>query len=204
MSTVYYNVKNRGASTVVYRIPEEGIRRRFAPGEVKQISAEELEKLTYQSSGMTLLTKFLQIQSPEAIKKMGMQVEPEYYMSETDVAKLLTSGSLDAFLDALDFAPVGVIDLIKSMSLSLPLVDIPKRKALKEKTGFDVEAALKHKDEEQEDGQTTILKQNNGERRVQPAAAPAGRRTAPPAVPAATPKYNIISKPAEEVSGSAE
>ena len=113
-------------------------------------------------------------------------------MSEADVAKLITSGSLDAFLDALDFAPIGVIDLIKKLSISIPMVDIQKRKALKEKIGFDVEAALKHNEEDKEDSQKTILKQTNGERRIKSDVAPTGRRTIP--------KYNIITKPAEEAS----
>ena len=38
-------VKNRGASHVSYRIPEDGIRRSFAPGETKEISYKELEKV---------------------------------------------------------------------------------------------------------------------------------------------------------------
>ena len=98
------NVKNRGAGYVTYRIPEDGIRRSFAPGEVKTISFEELEKLTYQAGGMAILTKYLQVQDIETINKFNMQVEPEYHMSEKDVAALITTGSLDAFLDALDFA----------------------------------------------------------------------------------------------------
>ena len=43
-----FNVKNRSASTVVYKIPESNLRREFAPGETKQIPFGELEKLTYQ------------------------------------------------------------------------------------------------------------------------------------------------------------
>ena len=38
----YYNVKNRSASTIVYKIPEDNIRRRFTPGETKRISYDEL------------------------------------------------------------------------------------------------------------------------------------------------------------------
>ena len=185
------NVKNRGAGYVTYRIPEDGIRRSFAPGEVKTISFEELEKLTYQAGGMAILTKYLQVQDIETINKFNMRVEPEYHMSEQDVANVMMSGSLDAFLDMLDFAPVAVIDLVKDMSVKLPLVDMAKRKALKEKTGFDVDAALKHIEEDKEDEQGTILKQT-GERRVKTEEGPAGRRTAP--------KYNIISKPAETTS----
>ena len=191
MSTMI-RVKNRGASTVVYKIADKGIRREFQPGQVMSISAEELEELTFQPGGTMLLSQFLQILDMEGIQATRIKTEPEYHMSEADVAKLITSGSLDAFLDALDFAPISVIDLIKKLAISIPLVDIPKRKALKEKTGFDVEAALKHIEEEKEDNQTTILKQNNnGERRVKTEEVPAGRRTV-------APKYNVINKPAEE------
>ena len=183
-------VKNRGASTVVYRIPDKGIRREFKPGQIMAISAEELEELTFQPGGTVILSQFLQILDMEGINATRIKTEPEYHMSEADVANLIRTGSLDAFLDALDFAPIGVIDLIKKMSVDIPLVDIPKRKALKEKTGFDVEAALKHNEESKEETQNTILKQSNGERRVKTEEVPAGRRTAP--------KYNIVTKPAEE------
>lgn len=192
MSTMY-RVKNRGASTVVYKIADKGIRREFKPGQVMQISSEELEELTFQPGGTIILSQFLQILDLEGIQAAHIKTEPEYHMSEADVAKLITSGSLDAFLDALDFAPIGVIDLIKKLSISIPMVDIQKRKALKEKTGFDVEAALKHNEEDKEDDQKTILKQSNGERRVKTEEVPAGRRTA-------APKYNIVTKPAEEKS----
>ena len=191
-----YNVKNRGASTVVYKIPEDGIRREFKPGQTLPISSEELEKLTYQPGGTLILSQFLQILDLEAIQTMHIKTEPEYHMSERDVAALIKTGSLDSFLDALDFAPIGVIDLIKKLSIEIPLVDIQKRKALKEKTGFDVEAALKHNEEDKEDTQNTILKQNNGERRVKTEEVPAGRRTAP--------KYNVINKAEEAPAESAE
>lgn len=191
MSTMY-NVKNRSAGVAVYKIPEMGVRRSFAPGEVKQISAEELEKLTYRPGGMAILTNFLQIQSAEGLQRVGINPQPEYHMSEQDIAKLMTTGTLDEFLDCLDFAPPGVIDLIKKMSVSLPLGDIAKRKALKDKTGFDCDAALRHVMEEKEDeGENTILK--TGERRVKKeetiAAAPE-RRTAP--------KYNVVSTEKKE------
>lgn len=190
MSKTTCLVKNRGASHVSYRIPEDGIRRSFAPGETKEISYQELEKLTFQPGGMMLLTNYLQLIETEALNAFGIRTEPEYHMSEADVAKLIKTGSLDAFLDALDFAPVSVIDLIKKLSIDIPLMDMDKRKALKAKTGFDVDAALRHIEEEKEDnGQNTILKTT--ERRVKPDAAPAGRRTNPEYT---APKYNIINK----------
>ena len=67
MSTAMYNVKNRSAGVAVYSIPEMGISRSFQPGETKQISAEELEKLTSRPGGMALLANLLQIIEPAAI-----------------------------------------------------------------------------------------------------------------------------------------
>ena len=55
------NVKNRSASMVVYTIPEDNIRREFAPTETKRIHYSELEKLTYQAGGRVLLANFLQV-----------------------------------------------------------------------------------------------------------------------------------------------
>ena len=104
----------------------------------------------------------------------------------------MQTGSIEEFLDCLDFAPPGVIDLIKKLSVSLPLADIQKRQALKTKTGFDCDAALKHVMEEKEDdGENTILK-TTGERRVKKEEVPAGRRT--------TPKYNVVSADKKETS----
>ena len=146
--TTMYNVKNRSSSIVVYRIPETNLRREFEPGEIKRVPFGELEKLTYQPGGRELLENFLQILEEEVTTDLNVHREIEYDMSEAQIRDLLLNGSLDAFLDALDFAPIGVIDLIKTMSVQLPLTDLNKRRALKEKTGFDVDRALIHVEEE--------------------------------------------------------
>lgn len=188
-----YNVKNRSSSIVVYKIPETNLRREFAPGETKRIPFGELEKLTYQSGGRELLENFLQILEEEATTDLNVRREPEYNMSETQIKELLLTGSLDAFLDALDFAPIGVIDLIKTLSVSLPLTDLNKRRALKEKTGFDVDSALKHVEEEkiaEKPSNTLDTSSAAPQRRVQPEAnqQPARR---------STPQYKIVDPKSE-------
>lgn len=181
-----YNVKNRSSSVVVYRIPEDNIRREFAPGEVKKISFGELEKLTYQQGGREMLEQFLQIVDEVATSNLNVHREIEYDMSENQVRDLLLKGSLDAFLDALDFAPIGVIDLIKSMSISLPLTDLNKRKALKEKTGFDVDKALIHLEEERAEENENATPSAAPERRVKTEAPTPGRRT--------TSNYKVVNR----------
>lgn len=188
----YCNVKNRSGSHVIYSIPELNIRRSFAPSETKKITYEELEKLTYQPGGMALLANYLQISDIATVNNLNMRVEPEYYMNEAEVINLLKNGSIEAFLDALDFAPEGVIDLIKRFSISLPLMDIQKRDALKNKIGLDVTKALENIQAEKEDDEKkeTIDDSNHGpkQRRVkqEEPAAPQRRTTAP--------KYNVVSK----------
>ena len=181
--SMMFNIKNRSAGVAGYTIPELGVRRSFAPGEVKQISVEELEKLTYQPGGMNLLSDFLQIMDEAGIKQVGLRPEPEYHMSESDVVRLITHGSVDEFLDCLDFAPPGVIDLIKTLSVKVPLTDLNKRQALKAKTGFDCDAALRHALEEKED-ETPANTAAPAQRRVQKTET--GRRTE-------TPKYKVTT-----------
>ena len=171
----YYNVKNRSASTVLYKIPESGIRRTFAPGEVKRIDYDELLHLSYQPGGRELMASFLQIQSEGVLKSLNIKTEPEYNMNEQQVV----DGSLDEFLDCLDFAPTGVIELIKKFAFQLPLSDYEKRKALKNKTGFDVDAAIANSGFEP----TTEEKQEV----TAAATPPSSRRTTGD-------KYKVISK----------
>lgn len=171
-----YNVKNRSSSIVVYRIPETNLRREFQPGEVKRLTFDEMEKLTYQPGGRELLENFLQIMEEEVTSNLSVKRDIEYDMDETQIRELLAHGSLDAFLDALDFAPIGVIDLIKSIAVALPLTDLNKRKALRDKTGFDVDKALVHIEEERQ-AEAAPVETVAQTRRVQPAEAPSDQPT---------------------------
>ncbi len=171
-----FNVKNRSTSVVVYRIPESNLRREWAPGEVKRIPFGELEKLTYQPGGRELIANFLQIMENEVTDDLNVHREPEYNMSEEQVRDLILNGSIDAFLDALDFAPLGVIDLIKTMSVQLPITDMAKREALKAKTGFDVDKAIENDRASKEDSKKETIADKPVERRVTE-STPAGRRT---------------------------
>lgn len=144
-------VKNRSKNRVGYTIPEDGITRIFAPGESKEILVTELEKLTYQPGGQVILSDYLLINDKEVAQQLNTgSIEPEYWMDEEEVLSLMKHGSLDRFLDCLDFAPEGVIDLIKSLAVSLPLNDLSKLEAIKKATGFDAARAIQINKEAQE------------------------------------------------------
>ena len=135
-------VENRTAAKVVYTIPDRGIRRELAPGQAIRTTKEEIEALSYATGGLDLIRNHLLVKDEEILDDLNINREPEYYMNANDVLNLLKNGSLDELLDALDFAPEGVITLIKDLSVELPLNDVAKRQAIIDKTGFDVNAAI--------------------------------------------------------------
>lgn len=150
------NVKNRSNNTVIYSIPDGGIRRTFAPNETKKIDVDELQKLVYQPGGPELIAGYLLIDDKKVLGELMGTPQPEYWLDEQGVIKMLTAASLDEFLDCLDFAPPGVLEMIQQKAVELPLNDNNKREAIKKILGFDVTAVIQHerevKEEEEKEG----------------------------------------------------
>lgn len=136
-------VRNRSTGSVGYIIPDSNnFRRKFAANELKELPFEEVQKLTYIPGGDYLLQHYLVIENIEARDEILGAVELEYNYSEADVKNLLIHGSMDQLLDCLDFAPKGVIDLVKKIAINIELNDMRKREAILEKTGFNVTNAI--------------------------------------------------------------
>ena len=151
-NNVMIKVTNRDNGHVGYTIPDLGnLTRTFTANETKEISMEELRKLSYIPGGRTILKDYLVLDNQEAIEELLNSVEPEYYYTEADVKNLLVNGSLDALKDCLDYAPMGTIDLVKKVAVELPLNDISKRKAILDMTGFSVDSAVMINEETKED-----------------------------------------------------
>lgn len=179
-------VINKFSGTVGYDVPEMGVHRNFYPKESKEISFEELERLSFIPGGDVILRNYLEIVDEDVIMALfNEKPEPEYHYSENDVKQLLTTGSLDQFLDCLDFAPDVIKDMIKDLAVELPLNDMAKRQAIQDKLGFDVTKAIEIKNTKY-DGETeeTIEIRTSG-RRAAPikidnaTTAPSGRRYKP-------------------------
>ena len=164
-------VKNRNNGSVGYILPDMGnLRRKFYPGEVKEVTFEELQKLSYTPGGMYMLKHYLVLDNEEAIKVLIGGVELEYNYTENDIKNLLLNGSMDELLDCLDFAPSGVISLVKDYAVKLEINDLSKRKAIQDKTGFNVNEGIRIKNEnkmtENEEATVTVARravQSTGE-----------------------------------------
>lgn len=166
-------VKNRSASVVGYTIPDLNVRRRFAPDEVKELPFDEIEKLLYQPGGRQLFLDDLQVPA-EDMKKLGFEEqEPEYYYSLNEIKTIMLSGTLDQFLDMLDFMPKGGIELVKDLAIKLPLTDMNKIDALKNATGYDASKAISNAKAVEKDlqGDTPAASTETRKRRTEPVSS---------------------------------
>lgn len=135
-------VENRSSAIVGYKIPELHIKRRFVENEVKEIPMGEL-RMAIQVPGIyrTILNNLI-IHDKSAAEELLPDVEPEYFYTAKDVEFLLTRGTLDQLKDALDFAPEGVVTLIKEQAVKIEVNDVRKRDVIREWTNFDVNKAI--------------------------------------------------------------
>lgn len=185
-------VTNRSRGTVGYTIPDMGnLQRFFSHGETKVVPMEEIRKLDWTPGGAVLLRDYLKIEDAEAVEEILHDVEPEYNYTEKEIKEILLNGSMDQLMDTLDFAPEGVIDLIKDLAIKLEIPDVRKRNAISERTKCDISKAIeinqlsKNQDEEPNTG----VKQ----RRVQPISTQSTVKERRTAV-LNNDKYKIVNK----------
>lgn len=180
-------VTNRSDGHMGYEVQDLNIVRHYNPGETKEVTMDEIKKLSYSTGGKRLIQNCLIIHNEEAVRELLFEVEPEYFYTEKEVKQLLTSGSLDQLLDCLDYAPEGVIGLVKTMAVDIKLNDISKRDAIKDKTGFDVSKAIEIKIESEKTDEVV----ETSSRRAAPIVTKteneegAARRTT-------APRYNVV------------
>jgi len=181
-------VENRANAIVAYVVPESNIIRRFVPGETKEITMNELRQAVQIPGIYRLIESNLIIHSKEAADELLPGVEPEYFYNAKDVDYLLERATLDQLRDALDFAPEGVVELIKERAVKTKLNDVRKREIILEQTNFDVTKAIEiqHLSE-------TEIKTETRTRRAAPLTEEAQNNE--PEMPvrrAAAPKYTVI------------
>ena len=185
-------VTNRDTGRVGYSVPELNVNRQFAPKETKEITFEELRQLSYIPGGDVMLSQYLVVRNEEAVKELLNGVEPEYYYTEDEIKGIMINGSQDAFLDMLDFAPEGVLNLVKDLAVSLPLNDMAKREAILQSLGFNVTRAIEIQNTKYDGDNSTAEVENKPVRRTTAPAAPEGpaRRAAAPVIP----QYKKVTK----------
>lgn len=184
------DVTNRDSGVVGYLIPDTGVNRTFAQGETKKIPVEELKQLLYTPGGEYILKELLIVHDKNVLNEiLNIETEPEYFYTEAEVRKLLQSGSYDQLADALDFAPDGVIELIKKIAVEEEVPDTRKRDLITEKTGFNINSAIQVNhlmNTEESNGKD----ESNKKRRTAPLETEENK----PSRRVETPNYKVVSQ----------
>lgn len=188
--TARVKVVNISNSTVGYVIPElQNLTRRFSKGEGKDLLVSEIRALSYVPGGMKLLKDYLSIRNEDLLAELGIPFEPEYNWTKADVENMLVNDTLPRLQDALEFAPAGIVDMIKDLAVSLPLNDMSKRQAILEATGFNVTSAIRIVEESKEVDTPAEKPASSGRRVTEDApaadASTSGRRV--------TTEYKVVS-----------
>ena len=187
MENKMIKVTNRANGVVGYSLPDLRLHRNFQPGESKNIALDELIQLQYIPGGEYTLKNLLIVNDKSALEEvLNIIAEPEYFYTEADVVNLLKTGTLDELKDCLDFAPKGVIEILKSKAVELEIPDTQKREAISKKTGFNIENAIMVNRIMNAGPQETSEEDKPKTRRTTPAEK-GGRR-------AAAPKYKVTEQ----------
>lgn len=145
-------VTNRSNGTVILKVQDRHFRAELNPKETRVLNYGDILDVAAQPGGRNLIYNFLLIQDAEALRQgLNVKEEPEYWLTEEKIPNWMNTCSLDEFKDALQFAPQGVLDLIKKYAVSQPLNDMAKRIAIKDALQFDVTLAITNNEKSGED-----------------------------------------------------
>lgn len=143
-TTTYVEVMNRNNGTTGYTL-NDGRHESFQAGETRKISLNDLEELSYIPGGQYMLENYLIIKDQSALDFLQINTEPEYFYTEAEISKILLSSdpeSLDQLEDCLNFAPAGVIEIVKDIAVKKQIPDVRKRKLITKMTGFSIDNAI--------------------------------------------------------------
>lgn len=125
-----------------------GTVRRFLPAFASfKVKAEELRQLNYTLGGQEILKNYIRVENSDLAAEFGVDTEatPEYNWTESDVVDCLNNSDINVLLDALDFAPEGIKQLIVDKAVELEIPDVNKRQAISKAMGADIDSMIKNK-----------------------------------------------------------
>ena len=164
-------------------------------GETKMIPLSELKQLQFVPGGDFTLKNLLIIEDKSLLDEdLNIETEPEYFYTEQDVRDLLEKGSIEQLEDALDFAPEGVIELIKKIAVDTELFDTRKREVISKHTNFNIDTAININKMMEEDTEAENTAAATGKQRR---ATPINEKESKPEEPkrrTATKEYKVVSK----------
>ena len=160
-------VQNMTSGTLSYRLPS-GPYRLFSNNMRMTVTAGELRELATTQGGRVLLQSHLSVHNPELAREFGVDEDTvEYTWTEEDIRRVLTEGDMDELLDALDFAPEGIVEELARKAVEWKIPDNNKIKAISEATNLDIASQIRNQEQiEQKDAEFGTNRGRAEQRRV--------------------------------------
>ena len=111
----------------------------FGPQQSKSLSAGEIRSLAYVPGILTMFFDGkLRLGNDKLAVEFNIPVDvPEYAYTIEDIDNILLNEDIEVLLDTLDFAPEGIIELVKSRAVALKIPSLEKRKVISERLSTD-------------------------------------------------------------------
>lgn len=170
-------VSNRSDGSVGYKLDALHIKRHWRhPGDYINIPIEELLELKSSRGTKYILDHLLKIEdnAARALVFDEAPLPPEYDYSEAEVEQLLYAGTNEQLYDALDYAPDGVLSIIRTKACQKLPDTMAKIEAINKKFNISLVTIYQN---------GVLAKQEDS---AEEEKAPVERRTAPIEVPKKT------------------
>lgn len=126
----------------------KGVFRRWAHrGAEVLMSEDEIINAANSKGGRITIENYLMINDKALLKKLGMEVEQEYFYNTKSVKALLQLGSLEDLESALAANNEGIRMMIKDIAIEIRLSDLSKRNLISKFTGVDLNKVIEFADE---------------------------------------------------------
>ena len=160
-------VQNMTSGTLSYRLPS-GPYRFFSSNMRMTVTAGELRELATMQGGRVLLQSHLSVHNPELAREFGVDESTiEYTWTEEDIRRVLVEGDMDELLDALDFAPEGIVEELARKAVEWKIPDNNKIKAISEATNLDIASQIRNQEQiEQKEAEFGTNRSRAEQRRV--------------------------------------
>lgn len=162
-------VQNLTNMPITYIDNDGGVERRiiFRGQELVSVPRDMIERMRYDIGGSNLVKEYLSVKDEDIRAEIGIPEDQiEYDYTKDDVISLLRDAKYDEIADALDFGPLGVVEMIVEEAVALPLTNRNIMKLIEEKTHKNIENMIRNV-EALKQGQDVEPKQKSA-RRVQP------------------------------------
>ncbi len=139
MKNTKIEVVSRYAGSIAIKEMNTGIVRTWPKcGDKLYLTEENIYNLVMAPGGRTIVENYLIVKNAEVLEDIEVATEPEYHFEVKEITDLLTNGTEEELIDAINFAPKGVLELIKDISVEIQLPNMNKRKIVDDMLQVDI------------------------------------------------------------------